>query len=500
MTVSHWQRRRDAEASAPPQDAYSIGRRLHAHRKRARLTLAAVSDAVGVTSSQLSQIENGKREAKLSTVQRLATLYGVTLAELITSTPNRRTHLEIELAAAMNSPLAYARGLPPIRVGPTTPLDVLEAMVALHRELQRLAEEHIATPEEARRANTDLRRQMRERGNYYGEIEAEASALLAAVGHAGGALTTKDVTAMVRHLNFTLAYVSDLPHSTRSVTDLRTRRIYLARSAEEVGHDRRSVLLQALGHQILGHTPPSDYAEFLRQRVETNYFAGALSLPEASALAMLTRAKADKDISVAALQDAFGVSYETAAHRITNVATQHLGLPLHFAKVHESGTIYKAYENDGTRFPMDPSGAIEGQPVCRFWPARQVFEDAGDGLFAQFTDTPQGTYWGTATTERTASGTYSLGLGTSYVHAKWFRGRDTRRRTRSTCPDEACCRRPPANLLAAWGGKAWPSARARTHMMAALPPGAFPGVDETEVYAFLESHRTNAGGGSDEGR
>ncbi|EMY35222.1 helix-turn-helix domain-containing protein, partial [Arthrobacter crystallopoietes BAB-32] len=39
-----------------------------------------------------------------------------------------------------------------------------------------------------------------------------------------------------------------------------------------------------------------------------------------------------------------------------------------------------------------------------------------------------------------------------------------------------------------WAGRAWPSARAQTHLLAAMPQGAFPGVDETEVYSFLTQH------------
>ncbi|MDO5499809.1 MAG: XRE family transcriptional regulator, partial [Propionibacteriaceae bacterium] len=67
-------------------------------------------------------------------------------------------------------------------------------------------------------------------------------------------------------------------------------------------------------------------------------------------------------------------------------------------------------------------------------------------------------------------------------------GRDTRARSKSGCPDESCCRRPPRALAESWAGHAWPSARAHSHLLAALPPGAFPGVDETEVYRFLEAH------------
>lgn len=493
VTTSPWQRRREAPRPEPTADAFTLGRRLNALRKQRRLTLAQVADAAGIAPSQLSLIENGKREARLATVQKLAQLYGVSLNDVLRGPTSRRTQLEIELEGYMRSPLATSRGLPSIRVGPRTPIDVLEAMVALHRELLRSSEEHMATPEEARRANTVLRAEMRARDNYYGELEAKASELLRAAGYEGGPVTTRDVRALTRHLGFTTVHVDDLPHSTRSVTDLRHGRIYLAKHPSSVGQEPRSVLLQALGHHVLGHQPPRDYAEFLAQRVETNYLAGAFSLPEVAVVAKLREATAARDLSVEGLQDAFGVSYENAAHRITNLATHHFDIPVHFQKVHETGTIYKAYENDGVRFPMDPTGAIEGQPVCRFWVSRTVFDRAEPGQpYYQYTDTPVGTYWGTTRVERTPAGLYSLGLGTDYVHAKWFRGRDTRVREKSTCPDEACCRRPPAGLLETWGGYAWPSARARTHMMAALPPGAFPGVDETEVYLFLDAHQDDA--------
>src|SRR5690606_9410842 len=78
--------------------------------------------------------------------------------------------------------------------------------------------------------------------------------------------------------------------------------------------------LQALGHVVLGHEVPADYAEFLSQRVEINYFSAALLIPESSAVPLLTRAKHAKDIAIEDLRDAYAVSYETAAHRYTNLA------------------------------------------------------------------------------------------------------------------------------------------------------------------------------------
>ena len=45
-------------------------------------------------------------------------------------------------------------------------------------------------------------------------------------------------------------------------------------------------------------------------------------------------------------------------------------------------------------------------------------------------------------------------------------------------------------LATRWEGMAWPSARAHSHILSALPTGSFPGVDESDVYEFLDRHDT----------
>ena len=482
----------DGPARAPDQegpfDPFSLGRRLRHLRKERGLTLAQVSEESRLAASQLSLMENGKREARLSQLQTLARVYGATLEDLTAPVPSRRAQLEIELERLMRSPLARAKGLPVVRISPRMPLDVLEALVALHRELAHDAAERMATPEEARRANAHLRDEMRERDNYFGAIEEQAAALLKRCGYVSGPLSQHLIGEITTHLGFTLHHVGDLPHSTRSVMDLRNKRIYLA-AAWSREYDPRSVLLQALGHHILDHAPPANYGDFLRQRIETNYFAAALLLPEAPAVEFLQKAKARRELALEDLRDSFAVSYEAAAHRFTNLATKHLGIPVHFQRVHESGIIYKAYENDGVAFPRDNLGAIEGQPACRYWTSREVF-DAADkfNAFNQYTDTPTGTFWCTARVEQTGSGLFSTGIGVRYRDSKWFRGRDTREHSVSKCPDPSCCRRAPEELATRWSGHSWPSARTHAHLLAALPPGTFPGVDDTEVYQFLDAH------------
>jgi XRE family transcriptional regulator, fatty acid utilization regulator len=470
-------------------DLITLGQRLR-HLRRARgLTLAELGERVGRSPSVLSLLENGRREPKLSLVEQLAGALSVPVTELLSrQPPSRRAQLEIALADAQRDPSYRRLGLPPLKVGSRVPTDVLEHLVAVSAELRAQQSKPTATPEEARAANAALREAMRERSNYFSDVEGEAAAALEAGGYSGGALSQGMLVSVVTHHGFAVRYVQDLPRSVRSLTDLRNRRFYVKQ--ETVGaHSPRAIVLQALGHFLLGHQAPRDFADFLRQRVEANYFAAAVLMPEPAAVAVLAGAKQSRDIAVEDLVDLFSVSYEMAAHRFTNLATHHLDLPCHFVKNDAGGVIYKAYENDGVLFPADPSGAIEGQRMCRQWSGRQVFEAVDPfSPYCQYSDTPSGTYFCIAQVDPRADRGFAITLGVPFEHSRWFRGREATTRKRSACPDGECCSRPPAALAERWEGMAWPSARAHSHILAALPAGSFPGVDDADIYEFLDRH------------
>lgn len=470
-------------------DALTLGRRIRESRSAAGMTLEQLASAISRAPSQVSAIENGKREPRLSMLRTIALALGTSVDELLRAdAPTPRAALEIAVERAQRSPVFGALGLAPFRVGKGHSDQVLQTILTLHNEIDRLHRERAATPEEARRANAQLRATMRARNNYFTELEAAASGLLTTVGHSGGPVSQQQVADMASHLGYTLHYVGDLPHSTRSVTDKRNGRVYLP-TQQSVSRDSRSPILQALASHVLGHEEPRNYAEFLRQRIETNYITAAILLPERATVRFLTEAKNMRRISMEELRDAFAVSYETAAHRFTNLATARLDIPVHFMKVHESGTIIKAYENDAVRFPSDALGAVEGTMVCRNWTARTVF-DAEDRFnpWYQYTDTPNGTFWCTSRIEKAREGEYSVSVGVPFSHVKWFRGRESANRAVSRCPDENCCRRAPAELAERWAEQSWPAARTPTSLLAALPTGSFPGVDQTEVFQFLEAH------------
>ncbi len=471
-------------------DLATLGQRIRHFRTSAGLTLDQLGEDVGIAGSQLSLMENGRREPRLSLLQSISTAVGVEVADLLDpAPPTPRAAMEIELERMQRSAVYAGLGLPAIRPSRTMPDEMLEALVGLHRELARRAKEAIATPEEARRANTELRQFMRTQNNYMPEIEEIAQEQLRQVGHSTGALTHRSVSLMAKHLGFDLIFAADLPHSTRSVTDLENGRIYLPPASIPGGHGLRSMALQALAHRLLGHQEPASYAEFLRQRLEINYFAAACLMPLRQSVEFLRGAKADKNLAIEDFRDAFGVTHEAAALRFTNLATSHLDMTVHFLRVGEDGALYKGYENDGLRFPTDVTGSTEGQIVCRHWSARLAFERTNRTTeFYQYSDTPAGTYWCSTQIGTSQAEEFSITFGVPFNDAKWFRGRETTNRQASTCPDAACCRRPSDELAARWSHKAWASARLHAHILSPLPSGTFPGVDDTELYDFLETH------------
>ena len=467
-------------------DPLLFGQRLRHLRRERGLTLEALGEKVGKAAPYLALIENGRREARLSLIEALADALGVGAADLLAGEPpSRRARLSMALQRAQEDPLYQELRLPLLRPSVGVPDDALDHIVTLFEALKQRSQAQPATPEAARRANVELRADMRARDNYFPDIEGAASTALAAVGYDGvGAVAERTLSDLIAHFGFSLQRVQDLPVSVQSVTDLANRRIFIHQRNALPTRAARSVILQTLGHFALDHKNPLDFPHLLRQQVEANYFAGAVLAPERPAVDLLSRARAQHDISVEDLKEVFYVSYEMAAHRLTNLVTHHFDLPVHFLRTDDDGVIWKAYENDAVPFPTDADGVIEGQRACRHWGTRRAFTSQDKFAdHAQYTETPMGEFW--CGTQIDVERHEAVTIGARAADARWFRGHETRWRAVSRCPEGECCRRPPAAVAERWGGQAWPLARADAHALATIPAGPFPGVDLSEVYDFL---------------
>jgi XRE family transcriptional regulator, fatty acid utilization regulator len=527
-------------------DPLVFGHRLRHLRRAAGLTLESLGQAVGRPPSYLSQLENGHREPRLSTVNQLAAALGCRPADLLAPTPpNRRAELEVTVAHMQEDPLYQSLALPYLR--PSARLDdaALEHVVALFEKVRELSSDRLGAVAAAgsdgfspgsslglavgsslgasvgsslgasvaaamgpslgasvgpslgaRAANAAMRDEMRRRDNYFSEIELAAGDALDAVGYGGsGAVSERILTDLAAYFGFTISRVQDLPPSTRSISDLRHRVVYVPQRNTTGGmRSSRSVIAQTLGHFALGHKDPADFEGYVRQRVEANYFAGALLAPERAVVRVLSAAKDREDISVEDLNETFYISYEMAAHRLTNLITKHFGIRVHFQRSDPEGVLWKAYENDGVLLPSDVDGTIEGQRLCRWWSSRQAFESEDSyALHYQYTETIAGTFWCATHIDLDRDRGDAVTIGTAEDSAHWFRGSDTSRRAKSSCPDPACCRQPSTDAVGRWEGVAWPSARDHSHFVSGLPTdtvvfSAFPGVDLTDVYSFLDRH------------
>lgn len=468
----------------------TLGHRIRHYRNEAGLTLDALGERVGVAASYLSLIENGKREPRLALLDDLARALDVTVADLLdTRPPSERAALEIELAQMQETPAYRELGLPSVRPGRGTPDDTLRALVGLHRELDRKARQAIATPEEARRAITRQRESMRATHNYMPDIEELAERSLPERMRGTGALTHRAVGVMAEGLGLEIVHVDDLPHSARVVLDRRNGRIFLPPASIPGGHGLRSLALQAMAHILLEHGDPQDYEDFLQQRLEAAYFSAACLMPREQSLAFLGEAKREHNIAIEDFRDAFGVTHEAAALRFSNLATELLEIPVHFLRVADDGSITRVYENDGIPLPVDANGTAEGQVVCRQWSARRAFSRTTRTTeYYQYTDTPAGTFFEATQTGASDSDEFSITVGVPYKESKWFRGRDTGERAHSTCPDLACCRKPSDDFAERWKGQAWSSAKVHSQIFKPLPQGTYPGIDDRELFEFLESH------------
>ncbi len=476
-------------------DPMMFGRRVRHHRKERGLTLDELGVLVGKPAPYLSLLENGKKEPKLGLITGLSDALGVDVATLMSvDPPSHRDALEIAVERAQRDQAYRDLGLPFFKPSSRIPDVALEHLVRLYEELRGRDGAAPFTRDEARAANAELRSEMTARGNYFAEIEALAAEAVSAIDYSGqGAMSKGDLNALARHFGFKVIRTPDVPASVRSVTDTRNGRIFVHGRDSFDSKQSRSVILQTLGHFALDHPDPADFGEFLRQRVEANYFAGAVLMPERAAVPFISDAKADRNLSVEDLKDRFFVSYEMAGHRFTNLATEHLDLRTHFVRSDDQGIIWKAYANNGVPFPKNSAGAIEGQRLCREWGTRQAFSsDARYTIHYQYTDTSEGSFWCATFVESGKDQVAAITVGARFEDAKWFRGWNTGRKSVSKCPDGPCCRQVSDSMAERWNGYAWPSVRPNSHVLAAMPVETIPGVDMVEIYDFLDLQESDA--------
>ncbi len=455
------------------------------------MTLDDLGAAVGKPAPYLSLLENGKKEPRISLVLELAAALEVDIADLLDPTPpTRRDALEISLIRHQDSALFEALDLPPVRPSAKLDNETLAHLVGLHEALRERSSLAAAGSEEVRRANGEVTAWLAAQDGYLEDVEEAARRALGTSGYEGdGPFSSRNLLDLASRAGFEIHPIDDMPAFARSVIDLAQNRVYIAQRDELRTRQARKAVLQTLAGFLLDHETSPDLDTFLRQRVETAYFAAAVLAPEDAVLGRLRSARESHDIDVEDVKELFYVSYEMAAWRIANLATRHLGIKTHLVVSNRLGSVVKAYANDGAPVPRDEQGGMETQRICRRWGARATFRSAERyGTHHQYTDTPEGTFFCITHIEAGREPAHAVTLGVRFADARWFRGRDTEMRETSTCPDPECCRVPPSGLAEKWSDRVIVSARSQERILGLLRPDPYPDLDLPEVLGLVESH------------
>ena len=480
-------------------DPLVLGRRVRHFRNKAGLTLDQLGVLVGKPAPFLSLLENGRKEPKLNLILDIARALEVDISDLLDPTPpSRRDTLEIALARAQESALFETLDIPALKPSARVDNLTLEHIVGLHETIREKSGLTSAGSAEVRQANGELHAYLTEQAGYLKDVEVAAQEALEASGYAGeGPFSSRNLIDLTASTGFELVPIEDMPGFARSIIDTRNQRIYIAQRNELRTRQARKAVLQTLAGFILGHETEPDLATFLRQRMETAYFAAAVLAPEHAVVARLLVAKENHDIDVEDVKELFYVSYEMAAWRTANLITRHLGIPCHLIVSDTMGVVVKGYANDGVPVTRDDHGGMETQRLCRRWGARVTFDSEDRfGTHHQYTDTPVGTYFCTTHVEAGREPSNAITVGVRFEDARWFRGRDTDHRETSTCPDPACCRLPSPDLAARWSDQVIVSARSQDRILGLMTPDPYPELDLPEVLSVVEAHSRSLGKGT----
>ncbi|MCO6502641.1 MAG: helix-turn-helix domain-containing protein [Acidimicrobiales bacterium] len=472
-------------------DPMVLGRRLRFHRKKANLTLDELGERVGKPAPYLSLVENGKKEPRLGLVMEIASALSVDPAELLDlEPPTRRDALELEMLRFQETSLFEDLDLPSVKPGAKLDNTTLSYIVGLQRALRERSGLDSAGSDDVRRANAAVHALLGETKGYLPHVEEAAAAALRAAGHEGPVpFSSRNLLDLAAHLGYEIVSITDMPGFARSIIDTGSRRVYIAQRNELRTRQARKALIQTFGTFLLEHEPEPDLNTFLRQRMESAYFAAAVLIPEQAAVEHLRLAKQERDLDVEDLKELFYVSYEMAAWRMANLAHHHLGIACHMVVSDEVGTVIKGMVNDGAPVPRDEHGGIETQRLCRRWGSQMTFHS--EDRFAthrQYTDTPTGTYFCTTHIEEGRVPVLAVTLGVPFDQAQWFRGRETSNRESSTCPDPSCCRTPPSELAERYEGSVIVHARSQQRILGLMAPDPFPEMDMSEVLRVVDRH------------
>lgn len=442
----------------------NVGHRLRALRLSKNIKQADCARELGVSPAYLNLIEKGKRVTPFPLLWKALRYFQVDPEEFMSKLGEGR--VDEALAKLLDEPLLKTLNLDPDSLQSLSAEPKLAGTVAalfnlykntrsqLENVMAQLSSEQQGRADASGQAETRLDYSpfdevsdfLQANQNYFPELEEEAESLRQDFGNER--ILSSGILMKMLESRFGIATrITDAPSGSSVVrrVSLESKVLELAPTLTE--QPLKFQIAATIGLLVLDKTrlverivgAKTKHAETPRLiKVNlANYFAGALMLPYGDFFKEVQRTRYDVEL----LSSIFGVTYETVAHRLCNLADpKRRGLPFHFIRTDIAGNISKRYSGTGFKF------ASMGN--CGKWAVHLAFLNPSQ-LTRQYSVLPDGTtYFDFAKVQlQPIEGTivrgtaYSIGLGTHAENAKYLAyGLPTMDAKRDAVPIGVSCR------------------------------------------------------------
>lgn len=404
-----------------------MGVRLRRLREERGITQAALAQALAISTSYLSQLEQNQRPLTVPVLLRLNAAFGVDV-QIFSEDDEARLITDLREAlsdGAQSETISVAE----IRELATNMPAVARTLVSLHRRNRegveraeamaaRLGDEWMGDAP-ARMPFEQVRDFFYARHNHIAELDDAAERLYAAAGLAPRTVHAGLAAGLANRHDVRLIY--DEGETAQRRYDPASRALHLSpdlKQGQQAFQMATQLAFLELGDVIdrLADDPAllGDEARHLARIGLANYFAGALILPYGDFL----RAAEAQHYDIERLGRHYGVGFETICHRLSTLQRPEArGVPFFFIRVDRAGNISK--RQSATDFHFSRVGGS-----CPLWNVYEAFAQPGRVL-TQLAQMPDGrTYlWIARTVGRgnAAYGvpgkTFAVGLGCDVRHA-----------------------------------------------------------------------------------
>lgn len=416
----------------------NVGHRLRALRLSRNVKQADAAKELGVSPAYLNLIEKGKRVTPFPLLWKALRFFEVDPETFMSQLGEGR--VDQALAALLDEPLLKSLDLDQDALHSLSAEPKLAGTVAalfnLYKNTRSQLENVMAQLSSEQRTHAtgaegrldyspfdEVSDFLQGQSNYFPELEEEAERLRRDLGGERILLSSQLVKTLESRFGMKVEFVESPPGSS-VVRRLDVERRVLTLSPSLTEQPLKFQLAASIGLEVLDRTrlvermvgAKTKHAETPRLiKVNlANYFAGALMLPYGDFFKEVQRTRYELDL----LSNIFGVTWETTAHRLCNLADpKRRGLPFHFIRTDIAGNISKRYSGTGLKFASTGS--------CGKWAVHLAFLTPSQ-LARQYSQMPDGaTYFDFARVQvqphegSIVRGTaYSIGLGTHAENAK----------------------------------------------------------------------------------